>query len=77
MSACLIQLLSGGEAMTNELEEARTLAALAGLTLPAEREEILAGGLALTKRIAALLKAADLEGSSPAAQFRAPAVPSR
>jgi hypothetical protein len=63
--------------MTDQLEEARILAALAGLNLPSDREASLAGGLALTKRIAESLAAADLAATEPAAQFRAPAAPSQ
>lgn len=63
--------------MTDQLEEARMLAALAGIHLAPGREETLAGGLTLTKRIAESLAAADLSDAEPAPQFRAPAPPSR
>jgi len=58
--------------MTDPNEEARILAALAGILVPPERESALAAGLALTKRIAESLAKVDLGLSEPAAQFRAP-----
>jgi hypothetical protein len=58
--------------MTEPIEEARTLAALAGLTVPPERLATLAAGHALTKRIAESLATVDLTAHEPAAQFRAP-----
>ena len=63
--------------MTDPIEEARALAALAGITVPPEREATLAGGVALTKRIAESLGTVDLAGHEPAAQFRAPASAAR
>jgi hypothetical protein len=58
--------------MTDQLEEARTLAALAGIRVPSDREAALAGGLSLTKRIAESLATLDYGFAQPAAQFRAP-----
>ena len=63
--------------MTDQLEEARILAALAGIRVPPDREGALAGGVALTKRIAESLAATDFGVTEPAAQFRAPEVPTR
>jgi len=60
--------------MTHQLEEARTLAALAGIRVPPERKAALAAGLAGTKRIAESLAKADLGWTEPAAQFRAPKI---
>ena len=48
--------------MTDQLEEARFLAALAGIGVPPEREAALAGGLAVTKRIAESLAAQTSDG---------------
>ena len=59
--------------MTDAIEEIRMLAALAGITVPPERESALAAGLALTKRIAESLATIDLTAGEPAAQFRPPA----
>jgi len=59
--------------MTDPNEEARILAALAGILAPPERESALAAGLALTKRIAESLATIDLMAGEPAAQFRPPA----
>jgi hypothetical protein len=61
--------------MDDLLEEARILAAVAGIRVPPDREAALAGGLALTKRIAESLAATDFGASEPAAQFRAPEAP--
>ena len=56
-----------------ELEEARILATLAGVSVTPEREATLASGLALTKRIAESLATVGLGIAEPAAVFRAPA----
>jgi len=61
--------------MDDQLEEARILAALAGIRVPPDREAGVAGGLAFTKRIAESLAAADFGVAEPAAQFRAPEAP--
>ncbi len=58
--------------MDDPLQEARTLAALAGIRVPPDRVGALAGGLVLTKRIAESLAAVDFGVAEPAAQFRAP-----
>ena len=58
--------------MDDQLQEARTLAALAGIRVPPNRVGALAGGLALTKRIAESLATTDFGVAAPAAQFRAP-----
>ena len=58
--------------MTEPNEEARILATLAGIRIPPDRVAALAGGLALTKRIAESLAATDFGVAEPAAQFRAP-----
>jgi hypothetical protein len=58
--------------MDDQLEEARILAALAGIRVPPDRVGALAGGLALTKRIAESLATTDFGVAEPAAQFRAP-----
>lgn len=63
--------------MTDQLEEAHTLAALAGISVPPDRETALGVGLALTKRIAESVAKVDLGRTEPAAQFRAPAALSR
>ena len=63
--------------MNDQLEEARILATLAGIRVPPDRVGALAGGLALTKRIAKSLAAADFGVAEPAAQFRAPEAPTR
>ena len=60
--------------MHDELEEARILAALAGIRVPREREAALSDSLAGTKRIAESLAKADLGWTEPAAQFRAPKI---
>jgi hypothetical protein len=60
--------------MDDQLAEARILAALAGIRVPPDREGALAGGLALTKRIAESLATTDFGTAEPAAQFRAPEV---
>jgi hypothetical protein len=58
--------------MDDQLQEARILAALAGIRVPPNRVGALAGGLALTKRIAESLATTDFGVAEPAAQFRAP-----
>ena len=63
--------------MTGQLEEARILAALAGISVAPGREAALAAGLALTKRIGRSLATSDFGVAEPAAQFRAPAGPTR
>ena len=61
--------------MDDQLQEARILAALAGIRVPPEREEALAGGLSLTKRIAESLATTDFGVAEPAAQFCSPEAP--
>ena len=61
--------------MDDQLQEARIFAALAGIRVPPDREGALAGGLALTKRIAESLAAAEFGVAEPAGQFRAPEAP--
>ena len=63
--------------MTDQLEQARILAAIAGIRVPPDRVGALAAGLALTKRTAESLAAADFGVAEPAAQFRAPEAPTR
>lgn len=63
--------------MTDQLEEARFLAALAGIGVPHEREAALAAGIVGTKRIAESLAKVDLGASEPAGRFRAPDGPNR
>lgn len=58
--------------MTDPNEEARILAALAGILVPPERGAALGAGLPGTKRIAESLAKVDLRLTEPAAQFRAP-----
>jgi hypothetical protein len=58
--------------MDDQLQDARILAALAGIRVPPDREAALAGGLALTKRIAESLATTDFGVAEPAAQFRSP-----
>ena len=63
--------------MKEPIEEARILAALAGIRVAPEREAALAGGLALTKRIAESLATTDFGAAEPAAHFRAPEAPTQ
>jgi hypothetical protein len=58
--------------MTDQTEEVRVLAALAGLELPGQREADLAASLLGTKRIAESLARLDLSRHQPACQFRSP-----
>jgi len=63
--------------MKEPIEEARILAALAGIRVPPDREGAIGGGLALTKRIAESLATTDFGAAEPAAHFRAPEAPTQ